>query len=210
MREELMNKKMVFPIVLGATLALIVAANTTFAQQAPPPTKPSRTAAELQRAEMQALTQSVQELNGRLEVLVDELKHFKTDLAEVTTLWRLMLSEQRLGLMEQQHAGVQSQIWDLDAQEATIRARLQNLDKEYIATGSAFISQDQARRQIRQQLERQLQQIATRRPGLSEQEQQFRDQLNQLRSKLEDLKQQVDAMERIRETQTEEHDAKEP
>lgn len=196
-----MNKKPVYRIILGATFALSFAANTILAQEATPPPKPPQTVTEPQRTDVQALTQSIQELNGRLEAFVDELKHFKADLTTVTTLWRSILYEQRQAFLEQRLDEVRTRVQDLEAQEAAIRARLQNLDKEYIATGSAFITQEQARQQLRQQLERQVQQIAARRPGLTQQEQQLRDQLDQVKRKLEETKREMEAIERKQESE---------
>lgn len=194
----------IFPLIFSAAVVMLVMTDTTPAQDATPAPKPPPSATDRQRAEVQTLTQSIHELNQRVEILTNELKHFKTDLAEVTTLWRVMLLEQRQALVDQQLAEAQRQLWDLEGQETAIRARLQNLDKEYIATGSAFISQAQARRQIRQQLERELQHIAIRRPTLLEREQQLRDRLNELRSKLEDMKRELEAIERKREVEKEE------
>jgi chromosome segregation ATPase len=191
-------------MILSAPLVMIGMTSATRTQDAAPAPKPPLTATDRQRAEVQTLTQSLQELNQRMGILTNELKHFKTDLAEVTTLWRVMLLEQRQALVDQQLAEVQRQVWDLEGQETAIRARLQNLDKEYIATGSAFVSQEQARRQIRQQLERELQHIATRRPPLLAREQDLRDRLNELRSKLEEIKRELEAIERKRAVEKEE------
>jgi len=193
----------IFPLIFSATVVVILMTDTTLAQDAAPAPKPP-TATDRQHAEAQTLTQSIHELNQRVGILTNELKHFKTDFAELTTLWRVMLLEQRQALVDQQLAEAQRQLWDLEGQETAIRARLQNLDKEYIATGSAFVSQEQARRRIRQQLERELQHIAARRPTLLEREQQLRDRLNELRSKLEDIKRELEAIERKREVEKEE------
>jgi chromosome segregation ATPase len=202
-------RSIALPIILGATVAFVCLAHSGLAQEiapapkSPPANKQSEARAlnpmDKQPSETQALNQSIQELNSRVGTLAGELKQFKTNLAEVTTLWRLMLQEQRQAFLEQQLNQAQAQVRDLDSQDAAIRHRLQNLSREYIVTGSAFITQEQARQQIREQLERQLQQIAMQRPNLKEQEQQWRDQVDQLKRKMEQIQRELEIFERKRE-----------
>jgi chromosome segregation ATPase len=215
-----MKRSKLFTLIFSAAFVVLASTGVVLAQgETPAPRLPQTTrqrtqaqlAEEKERTDAQLLNLSIQELNVRLGILTSELKQFKTDLAEVTAMWRLMLLEQRQAAFEQQLAAVQKEIWDIENQEAGIRARLQTLDREFIPTGSAFITQDQVKRQIREQLQKQLQQLAARRPVVIEQQNQLRNDLNDLRAKMEEVKRELQAIERRRELEKEHSgESKEP
>jgi peptidoglycan hydrolase CwlO-like protein len=201
-----MKKHTVTSMILGAILALVGAVESASAQETAPTTKSPGTAIDKPRDDIQHLNQSIQELNERVGTLTKELQRFKTDVDEVATLWRVLLMEQRQGQLEERLAAVQRQLFDMSSQELAIRSRLQNLDKEFIPSPSAFITQDQIKRQIRQQLEQQLQQIASQRPELTEREKELKEQLTDLRGKLEAFKRDLEAIGHQRDAQKQEQE----
>lgn len=186
-------------LIVGAALLLLGVGETSLPQQTASATKSSP--ATTDEGSIHQLNQTIQQLNRHVGSLTKELQRFKTDVDEIAALWRVLLMEQRQGQLEDRLASIQQQLFDVANQQLTIRSRLQNLDKEFIPSPSAFITQDQLKRQIRQQLEQQLQQLAAQQPTLMERERELKEQLSKLRSKLEAFKRELEAIEQKRELQ---------
>jgi chromosome segregation ATPase len=172
------------------------------AQETNPQPKTPKPTAVPSSENMQKLDQSIQELNAQVGTLVKELKGFESGMSTVTMLLKLLVQEQRQATLEKQLDDVQTQLRALENRVNAIRARLQNLDRERVYTGSVFVTQDQARRQIREQLQRELEQIEAQRPEWLEREQALLDEVREIKHRLDLLKQRLEAIELKTEEET--------